>query len=216
MRERRPIDWDEHDLHAWQVLAPLNGSYLPWSEASMKPAGVLAVLNEVAFAEPALVVECGAGVSTLFVARLLRQRGRGRLVTVEHEAAWADWIARTLRGEGLEGVAGVVHAPLAEDGWYERGPVEAALGGERVGVLVVDGPPAHAPGTELARAPALPFFLPHLEPDAVVLLDDVWRAGEREVLARWEAQSDLTFAVRPGRGHVAVGRLARRAPAFTR
>jgi len=214
--EARPTDWDEHDLHAWHVLAPLTGSYLPWSPASMKPAGVLAVLNEVAFAEPALVVECGAGVSTLFVARLLRQRGRGRLVTVEHDAGWADWIARTLRAEGLDGLARVVHAPLAGDGWYARAPVEAALGDERVGVLLVDGPPAHEPGRELARAPALPFFLPRLEPHAAVVLDDLWRPGEREVLARWEAESDLVFDVRAERGHVAVGRVPRPAPAFTR
>ena len=182
----------------------------------MKPAGLLAVLNEIAFAEPRLVVECGAGVSTLFVARLLRQRERGRLVTVEHDAGWADWIARTLRAEGLDALAAVVHAPLADDGWYEREPLQAALGDEPVGLLLVDGPPADRPGRELARAPALPFFLPRLEPRAAVVLDDVWRAGEREVVARWEAESDLSFAVLPGRGHVAVGRVPHGSPSFTR
>jgi predicted O-methyltransferase YrrM len=214
--ERRPTDWDDHDLHAWHVLAPLHGSYLPWSAASMKPSGVVAVLNEVAFAEPALVVECGAGVSTLFVARLLRQRGRGRLVTVEHDAGWADWVGRTLRAEGLDGLASVVHAPLGEDGWYDRAPLEAALGDELVGVVLVDGPPAHAPGSEQARYPALPFFLPRLAPGAAVLLDDLWRPGEQAVRERWEAESDLVFAVPHDRGHVAVGRVGREAPAFAR
>ncbi len=215
--ERRPTDWDEHDLHAWQVLAPLQGSsYLPWSEAAMKPAGVLAVLNEVAFAEPALVAECGAGISTLFVARLLRQRGRGRLVTAEHDEGWADWVTRTLRSEGLDDLATVVHAPLAEDGWYARAPLEAALGDDPVGVLVVDGPPAYAPGLEQARHPALAFFAPRLAPDAAVLLDDLWRPGEQAVLARWQAESELVFRVPHDRGHVAVGRVPRDEPGFAR
>jgi predicted O-methyltransferase YrrM len=211
-----PTDWDDHDRHAWETLAPLRGgSYLPWSSAAIRPAGLVAVLNEVAVSEPALVVECGAGISTLFLARLLRQRARGRLVSVEHDADWTDWVTRTVAGEGLEEVATIVHAPLAADGWYARERVDAAVGEDRIGMLLVDGPPAWEPGMGEARHPALPAFADRLAPGATVVLDDAWRPGERAVLARWQQESELRFEVRPDRGWVAIGRVPRATPAFT-
>jgi predicted O-methyltransferase YrrM len=208
----RPTAWDEADLHAWQVLAPLRGGYLPWSDAAMRPVGLVAVLNEVALAEPDLVVECGAGISTLFLARLLAQRRRGRLVSVEHDERWASWVRRTLAAEGLADRASVVVAPLrggadGRPGWYDPARVDAAVGDEPIGFLLVDGPPAHAPGLGAARYPALPHFAARLAPDAVVVVDDLWRDGERDVVRRWEAETPLRFELRPDRGHVAVGRV---------
>ncbi len=219
MRTRRAepeteTSWDEHDLHAWEVLAPLRGGYVPWSSAAMRPSGLVAVLNEVALADPELVVECGAGVSTLFLARLLRQRGHGRLVSVEHDERWAGWVARALAAEGLGDRASVVLAPLAASGWYERETVDAAVGAGPVGLLLADGPPACAPELAHARYPALPHLAARLAPDAVVVLDDAWRAGERDVVRRWEAESDLRFVLRLDRGGVAVGRVPGDGTAF--
>ena len=205
--------WDEHDLHAWGVLAPLRGGYLPWSSAAIRPAGLVAVLNEVALAEPELVVECGAGVSTLFLARLLRQRAHGRLVSLEHDERWAGWVGRALAAEGLGSQASVALAPLAASGWYQPEAVDAAVGEGAVGVLVVDGPPACAPELAHARYPALPHFAGRLGPGAVVVLDDAWRAGERDVVRRWEAEAELRFELRPDRGGVAVGRVPDDGPA---
>ena len=207
--------WDEQDLHAWGVLAPLRGAYLPWSSASMRPSGLVAVLNEVALREPALVVECGSGVSTLFLARLLRERGTGRLVSVEHDPGWADWVRRTVAAEGLEGQTTVLHAALGADGWYATEALATALGDEEVGLLLVDGPPACGTGQGLAREPALPWFLPRLAAGAAVVLDDAGRPGEREVLARWEAAGTLRFEVLPRRGGIAIGRVPTDAPAFS-
>jgi hypothetical protein len=211
-----PPAWDEQDLHAWQVLAPLRGGYLPWGDAALRPAGLVAVLNQVSIAEPGLVVECGAGISTLFLARLLRQRGRGRLVSVEHDERWVDWVARALAAEGLEGHALVVHAPLTgEEGWYDRERVDAAVGDGPIGVLLVDGPPACSTELAGARYPALPHFAARLAADAAVVVDDLWRPGEREVVRRWEAETPLRFELRPDRGHIAIGRVPDAAATFS-
>jgi hypothetical protein len=199
------------DLHAWHVLRPLlaAGGYLPWSTGAMRPAGLVMVCNEIMYANRTTIVECGSGVSTVVLARLLRQRGRGTLVAVEHDAGWAARVGELLTAEGLDGVARVVHAPLSGVApWYDHDVLEALP--TAIDLLVVDGPPAHAAGEGLRRAPALEFFDPRLAPGATVVLDDVDRPGERDVLAGWEAATPWRFTIADGAG-IAVG--ARKPPA---
>ena len=206
------------DLHAWPVLAPLAIGYVPWSSGAMRPAGLVAVLNDVWVHERRAVLECGGGVSTVFLARLLGGRG-GRLVTLEHDERWAELLARQLEREGLDAHARVVHAPLEPHpldlgcgGWYARGAVDAALDGADVELLVVDGPPADEPGTEWARYPALPALRERLAAECTVVLDDIHRPGEREILARWETETDVRFERREDDGGIAIGRPGRLRP----
>lgn len=193
------------DLHAWQVLRPLLGAggYLPWSTGAMRPAGLVTVCNEVVHGCRTRVLECGSGVSTVVLARLLRERGAGSVVAVEHDDAWATLVRDLLRREALDGVAHVVHAPLEGDPvWYAEAALDALP--QEIDLLVVDGPPADAAGQEHRRAPALPFFEPRLIPGASVVLDDVQRLGERGVLAGWERNTPWRFRVDESAG-LAVG-----------
>jgi hypothetical protein len=193
------------DLHAWHVLRPLLelGGYLPWSTGAMRPAALVVVCNEVVHGARTRLVECGSGVSTVLLARLLRERGAGSVVAVEHDGAWAALVGDLLRHEQLVDVARVVHAPLEGDPpWYA--PAALAALDSDVDLLIVDGPPAFATGEQHRRAPALAFFEPRLVPGATVVLDDLHRRGEREVLARWQAQTCWRFRIDVAAG-VAVG-----------
>lgn len=193
------------DLHAWQVLRPLldAGGYLPWSSGAMRPAALALVCNEIVHGRRERVVECGSGVSTVLLARLLRYRGAGSVVAIEHDADWAGLVEELLHREVLGDIARVVHAPLeGEPLWYARSALDATP--EAIDLLVVDGPPADGPAEGLRRAPALPTFEPRLVKGATVILDDLQRPGERDVLARWEAQTRWGFRVEEAAG-VAVG-----------
>lgn len=193
------------DLHAWQVLRPLldEGNYLPWSTGAMRPAGLVLVCNEIVHRGTTRIVECGSGVSTVILARLLRQRGGGAIVALEHDARWAALVTDMLRRETLVDVARVVHAPLEDDPpWYARSALTQMP--DDVDLLVVDGPPADAPGQGLRRAPALAAFGPRLTKTATVVLDDVNRPGEREVLTAWESETSWRFSVDEAAG-VATG-----------
>lgn len=180
------------DLHAWHVLRPLldGRPYLPFSSGAMRTAGLVHLCNLVVHARPAQVVECGSGVSTVVLARLLAQRGTGRLTALEHDAGWAATVTASLEEEGLRDVARVVLAPL-EAGWYA--PAGVAELPEAIDLLVVDGPPADTAALAEARHPALATLAPRLAPGSRVVLDDITRTGEQRVLARWESETPWRF-----------------------
>jgi predicted O-methyltransferase YrrM len=180
------------DLHAWHVLRPLldGRPYLPFSVGSMRTAGLVHVCNLIVHRAPLEVVECGSGVSTVVLARLLAERGSGRITAVEHDPAWAVRIEGMLEREGLLGIARVVLAPL-RDGWYAADDVAQVP--DAIDLLVVDGPPADTAELAQARHPALGRLQDRLTEEAIVVLDDIGRAGERAVLERWQAETAWTF-----------------------
>ena len=160
----------------------------------MRPAGLVAVCNEVVHGARTRIVECGSGVSTVVLARLLRERGPGRLVALEHDGHWAALVHEQLRREALDRIARVIHAPLeGEPPWYalarllERCPTSRPARRRRT-ARVRDrtrdrrAPRCRAPGARLV-AGADGRARRHARP------------GEREVLARWEASTDWRFAL---------------------
>ena len=184
---------DPADLHAWHVLRPLldGRPYLPFSSGAMRMGGLVHVCNLIVHGAPEEVVECGAGVSTVVLARLLAERGTGRLTALEHHAGWAARVEDFLVREELTHVARVVLAPLGPDDWYAAEGITQLP--EEIDLLVVDGPPADRPELAEARHPALTALEPRLAPGATVVLDDIGRAGEQQVLKRWEAATPWRF-----------------------
>lgn len=187
---------------------------MPWDAGSLKPAAVAFILRQLVLFDLRTVVECGAGLSTVFLASALRVTG-GRLISIEHDAAWVERVERLLAFEGLSDRVELVHAPLApgeagKPAWYSRGAVQGALAAP-IDLLLVDGPPAQEPGLGLARLPAAGCFRPALHERSLVVLDDVHRPGEAEIVDRWRAGHGLVLATF-GRLRVAAGRLGRVGP----
>jgi predicted O-methyltransferase YrrM len=211
------------DEAARYALAALPGPYLPWGSGALRPAGLATVCNDIVLNGRRRVVELGSGVSTVILARLLHQRPPRDgfvLAAVEHDVGWAEWVTDQLDREGIGAGVSVVQAPLvphprAEPGlsWYDEAALieglRTALQGDRIDLLLIDGPPAHAAGMGLARYPALPVLLDRLAPGATVVLDDAERAGEREVLRRWADETGLVFDRRADEAGLAVATTAR-------
>lgn len=206
-----------HDLHALQALEPLSGRYLPWTSFALAPAALVTVLNDIVVNRRRHVVECGGGVSTVYIARLLAERG-GHLHTIEDDPAWAGILREALEAEGLTAHATVIHAALEPtplgwrggESWYSAAALDGATS-EPIDMLLVDGPAAHGNEIRHARYPALPYFRPFLAPDFVVILDDIPRRGEQEVVDRWEREAGLHFTRRFSQGRIA---LAHSAPSY--
>jgi predicted O-methyltransferase YrrM len=95
---------------------------LTWSQGAMTRAGLAAVCAEVAGRRRERVVECGAGFSTLVLARLLLALA-GRPVSLEHDRAWATRVRSDLAAAGLAEIGRVALArlephPLALNGLH--------------------------------------------------------------------------------------------------
>jgi predicted O-methyltransferase YrrM len=152
---------------------------------SASPDLLTILLRQVAERKPKLVVELGAGLSTVVVASALRRNGGGHVISVDHWEGYADRVREQLIEHGLEDYATLVHAELVTrpDGalWYDLNPDR--LGSGAIDLLIVDGPPnlLHP----RIREPALDVFARRLAGGAVVLLDDVKRWDERRILRRW-------------------------------
>jgi SAM-dependent methyltransferase len=198
----REFLYETRDARSLQSLAPLSGNFLPWTSSTMRPAAILAILNEIVINERRVVVECGSGNSTVFMARLFAQHQiDGHVQSIDHDRGWAALTAAALARDRLERFATVTYAPLV-DGWYDRERLPTC---EEIDLLVIDGPPAYARELARAREPALDAFWDRLAPDATIVLDDARRPAERNLIASWRRRWGVEFRHQPG-GH-AVARL---------
>jgi Methyltransferase domain len=130
------------------------------------------------------ILECGSGLSTLFLGVEAERRGT-KVWTLEHHPAWAERVRSELRSAGIAAVE-FCQAPLRSYGefaWYdpplERMPADFAL-------IVCDGPPGETLG---GRYGLLPIMRSRLRSGCVILLDDYERADEQATAARWVAET---------------------------
>jgi predicted O-methyltransferase YrrM len=158
---------------------------------ALNPTDLLELVHLLDAHRPRLVVELGSGTSSVWIAYALERLG-GRLVSLDHDAEYAQRTRALLAAHGLTSVAEVREAPLtplAIDGktfqWYDP----AALADLReIDLLVVDGPP-EATGPD-ARFPALHVLEQKLADTATIVFDDANRHDEQAALRRWTESVD--------------------------
>lgn len=186
----------QNSLHDyWQVEALLNilttlrpQRPLPYTRKwAASPDLLRHVMNVVLDEHPSLVVEASSGTSTVLIAYLLKRAGVGKVISLEHDAAYAEQTRKNLRAHGLEAWAEVVHAPLVEhqlEGrswkWYDLRGV--TLPGA-IDLLVIDGPPENI--QPMARYPAVPLLQQWFGKRTIVVLDDGGRPDETAIAERW-------------------------------
>jgi hypothetical protein len=145
------------------------------------------VLNIVLDQRPQIVLEASSGTSTIVIGHALKRLGSGKVISLEHDAGYAQQTNDTIRAHGLEEFAEVVHAPLIQHRsngeewkWYDlsklvlSGPIE---------LFVIDGPPQATQA--MARYPAIPLLIENFARRTTVIMDDGDRPDERAIAARW-------------------------------
>ena len=136
--------------------------------------------------QPKVIIECGAGVSTLVFAKSLdgySLDSSGSLLSVEQNLWVKKAVETRLQDCGLEQRVSVMHSPVSRGGEYQidSNQLRAHLGSEKVDWIVIDGPA----GPDGCRASTLPSLAQYCRPGARWFLDDAYRDGELEVLNKW-------------------------------
>ena len=168
---------------------PLRHPLPPMRGSAISPDLALLLYELVHDHRPALVVECGSGVSSLVIGYALKVVGGGHLISFEHDPRAAERALALVGRHGLERQVQIVHAALQEthtagESWKWYGAeVEETLVGKRVRLVFIDGPPGSL--QPLARYPARRRLAPFLADDAIIVLDDVARPDEWVVAERW-------------------------------
>jgi predicted O-methyltransferase YrrM len=175
-------------LQNLNAVLPAN-DVLPATRGWAASPDLLAVLVDLVVAErPSLIVECGSGASTLWLALAMRRFGiDGRVVALDHDPVFGGKTRDLLARHDVGDLAEVRDAPLESfslDGetysWYARRAWQDLTG---IDLLFVDGPPATT--GHLARYPALPLLSGALSPVVTAVLDDLVVPDMQKVLRRW-------------------------------
>jgi hypothetical protein len=208
---RTEIKQTFRQLEALQNLSavlPVN-DVLPATRGWAASPDLLMVLVDLVITErPSLVVECGSGASTLWLALAMRRFGiDGRIVALDHDPVFAGQTRDLLARHDVGDLAEVRDAPLESFSlagetypWYARRAWEDLTG---IGLLFVDGPPATT--GHQARYPALPLLIGSLSPVATAVLDDLVVPDMQKVLRLWlDAYPDFGAEILPLEKQAAV------------
>lgn len=137
--------------------------------------------------KPQVIIECGAGLSTLWLAQYAAQMSSMGLpvsvVSLEQSAEEVEKIRQRLRRMGLEKSVSILHAPLDGDFNYQfnMDQVLEATRNRKADWLLIDGP-AGPPG---CRRSTLPALLGCAKDGVRWYLDDAFRDAELAILEQW-------------------------------
>jgi predicted O-methyltransferase YrrM len=198
-------------LEALQNLSAVlpAGDVLPATRVWAASPDLLVVLVDLVIAErPSLIVECGSGASTLWLALAMRRfKIDGRIIALDHDPVFGGKTRDFLARHDVGDLAEVRDAPLESFSlggetysWYARRAWEDLTG---IDLLFVDGPPA-VTGHQ-ARYPALPLLSGSLSPAATVVIDDLIVPDMQNVLRLWlDAYPDFGSEILPLEKQAAV------------
>jgi predicted O-methyltransferase YrrM len=195
-------------LQNLSAVLPAN-DVLPATRGWAASPDLLMVLVDLVITErPSLVVECGSGASTLWLALAMRRfEIDGRIVALDHDPVFGAKTRDLLARHNVRDLAEVRDAPLESfslEGetysWYARRAWEDLKG---IDLLFVDGPPATT--GHQARYPALPLLNGLLSPVATAVLDDLVVPDMQKVLRLWlDAYPDFGSEILPLEKQAAV------------
>lgn len=194
---------DRRTFHQFEALSNLyalldvRGAMPPSRGWALSPDILLQYVELIRTRRPGLIVECGSGTSTVWAALTLRTFDiPGRVVALDHDAAFADVTRDHLARNGLDDLATIRTAPLedqeADGGTHKWYAAQAWHDLDDIDLLMVDGPPADT--GPMSRLPALFLLHDHLATNTLVLLDDTVRQDEKDVVRRWH-EAYPTFSI---------------------
>ncbi|MGD1842419.1 MAG: class I SAM-dependent methyltransferase [Thermonemataceae bacterium] len=196
---RRKKSNDVYALTALQTLLD-TPSIIPISTSAIRPHSLYFMINDILINQRKNLIEFGAGVSTVVIARLIKRNNLTdtHLYSVEHDAQWIALLKTSLALEGLTDYVTFIHSELQTSDeylpnltWYNTTTIKTIIEQqENFDFVFIDGPIADG---KMKRYPALPFMQKHLNSSYAVFLDDANRGAEKKILKKWRSECNVTY-----------------------
>ena len=170
-------------------------NFISFTSWSISPSVVLHILNDIVINNRQNIIEFGAGITTLYIARLIQTLKLDiKFYSIESNEDWLIKINNELEFYNLQHIVTLIHAPQkivpknfclkGQTLWYDIEKITAVLGDhQELDLIIVDGP--NGKSTPFARYSAIPFLQTRLSKNFGVFLDDAQRKDEREISIQW-------------------------------
>jgi hypothetical protein len=184
------------DIEAFIQINTLVDMYLPQSGSAIRPNLLRKILNDILINGRRNIAECGSGISTIYIASLLKQHSfsDAKIYSIDHDQQWQSIIKDYLTELKLTEFVQLIHAPLETFSndfktvdWYQSKSVDKYLENIKIDQLIVDGPPAFKKSIKYSRYPAALYFKDKLNANCSIFLDDTNRKSEALIAKKWES-----------------------------
>jgi hypothetical protein len=185
----------------YQIIQPLliDYPYLPYNGGALRPFNISLLLNDIIINNRKIIVEFGSGISTILISRLIKRNNLDcQLISIESNTDWQKQLSDILKKEGVNENTEIHYAPLKEvvtpfgkGHWYDYD--DTVFDSKKIDLVIIDGPPANLDELKHSRYLALPKVFQFLSEKYMIYLDDTNRAGEKEVIAKWESDFNIKF-----------------------
>jgi hypothetical protein len=139
------------------------------------------------------ILEMSSGTSSIVIGMILKERGYGKVTSLENDIKIAEDNKNLVLEYGLEEFVNIVYAPLVDYRinnqaytWYSLSELQDL---SCFDLVIVDGP--YGKNIQMARYPAIPLLYQLLSPNCHVLLDDTHRSDEQKMIKLWTSDFNL-------------------------
>jgi len=190
-QQKEGLEYQHYKIQAigeLQNLLPFRAPMPPMNGWAATPELAVNVLKEIIRSKPNIILELGSGITTLINGYALEKyHPQGRVLSIDHDADYADVTKNELKLHDLENFVEIRIAPLKEaeingsiQTWYDLSSINFET---KIDLLIVDGPPVKT--EKMARYPALPFLNDHLSEKCTIIIHDTKRKQEEAIVNRW-------------------------------
>ena len=187
-----------NDIHASVSLSAIDVGFIPQSSYSMSPTLILHILNDIIINQRKSIVEFGSGVSTIYMAKAIKDKGlKAKVYSIDEDEKWQDIIKGSLKQLDCDDFVVFITAPIRSDDvgapWFNEDKINESLSSNQCSsfdCVLVDAPSTRTCKT--IRNKAIPFILSmdYLSSNFSIFVDDTYRLAEHTCANEWNKSLD--------------------------
>lgn len=174
------------------------GGYLPFTRASLGFNLMANLTNDIVINNRKSILEFGAGISTIIIARLIKLNNLdSKIVTIDESSEWISIVKKLLNEEGIENIVTFIHAPTVKSAdmdrsfEYDGSIVTNALKNKKFDLVLIDGPIGWSSKKRYSRVSNIKYFINNLDVSFSIFIDDTNRKGERYLVKQLKEKLNL-------------------------